>query len=73
VVPGVGDYEAKLMLDHGISSLRELAEAELEFLTSFPGISEDAANQVKQRARELEAEKQAQAAAAAEGAAPSGS
>jgi N utilization substance protein A len=73
VVPGVGDYEAKLMLDHGISSLRELAEAELEFLTSFPGISEEAAHQVKQRARELEAEKQAQAAAVAEGAAPSGS
>ncbi len=72
VVPGAGDYEAKQLLDHGISSLRELAEAEVEFLTAFPGISEEAAKQVKARARELEVQKQ-QAAAAAEGAAPSGS
>ncbi len=64
-VEGAGEYEAKLLLDHGIASLRELAEAETEFLSSIPGISEDAAQRVKARAAELDLEKQAAARAAA--------
>jgi N utilization substance protein A len=63
--PGAGEYEAKLLLDHGIASLRELAEAETEFLSSIPGITEEAARSVKARAAELDAEKQAAAQAAA--------
>jgi N utilization substance protein A len=65
-VDGAGDYEAKLLLDHGIASLRELAEAETEFLSSIPGISEEGARRVKARAAELDVEKQAAARAAAE-------
>jgi N utilization substance protein A len=65
-VDGAGEYEAKLLLDHGIASLRELAEAETEFLSSIPGISEEGAQRVKARAAELDVEKQAAARAAAE-------
>jgi N utilization substance protein A len=65
VAPGAGEYEAKLLLDHGIASLRELAEAETEFLSSIPGISEESAQRVKARAAELDLEKQAAARAAA--------
>ena len=65
VVPTAGEYEAKLLLDHGVASLEELAEAELELLTSIPGISEADAAAVKVRARELAVEKQKRAAEAA--------
>jgi len=69
VVPEAGEYEAKLLLDHGVASLDELAEAEIELLTSIPGISEVAATAVKARARELAVEKQKQAREAAAAAA----
>jgi len=65
VVPAAGEYEAKLLLDHGVASLEELAEAETELLTSIPGISEAAAALVRARARELAVEKQKRAAEAA--------
>jgi N utilization substance protein A len=66
--------EAKLLLDHGIASLDELAEAETDLLTSIPGITEAGAAGVKARARELAVEKQKRAreAAAAAAANPSG-
>jgi N utilization substance protein A len=76
VVEGAGEYEAKLLLDHGVASLEELAEAETELLTSIPGISEDGAASVKARARELAAETQKrarEAAVAAAAAAAAGS
>ncbi len=65
VVPAAGEYEAKLLLDHGVASLEELAEAETELLTSIPGISEADAASVRTRARELAIEKQKRAAEAA--------
>jgi N utilization substance protein A len=74
VVAGAGEYEAKLLLDHGVASLEELAEAETELLLSIPGISEEGAASVKAKARELAVEKQKRAreAAAAAAAAPGG-
>jgi len=65
VVPAAGEYEAKLLLDHGVASLEELAEAETELLVSIPGITEADAVSVKARARELAVEKQKRAAEAA--------
>ncbi|HXZ85397.1 MAG TPA: transcription termination factor NusA, partial [Myxococcota bacterium] len=67
-VEGAGDYEAKILLDHGVASLDELAEAEVELLTQIPGITEAGAQSVKARARELAIEKakrEREAAAAA--------
>ncbi|HTO71989.1 MAG TPA: transcription termination factor NusA [Myxococcota bacterium] len=56
-VQGAGDYEAKILLDHGVASLDELADAEVELLTQIPGFSEASAQAVKARARELAVEK----------------
>jgi N utilization substance protein A len=78
VVEGAGEYEAKLLMDHGVASLQELAEADIELLAAIPGVSESGAAQVKERAAQLAAEKaqreaeearqqQAEAAAAADG------
>jgi N utilization substance protein A len=77
VVAGAGEYEAKLLLDHGVASLQELAEADDALLTAIPGISETGAAQVRERAAQLAAEKaqreaeearqQAEAGQAAEG------
>ncbi len=57
IVEGAGEYEAKLLLDHGVASLDELAETEMELLVSIPGISEESAAQVRERARQLALEK----------------
>jgi N utilization substance protein A len=57
VVEGAGEYEAKLLLDHGVASLDELAQTESELLISIPGISEEGANQVRERAQQLAVEK----------------
>ena len=65
VVPGLGEYEAKVLLDHGIASLTDLAEAEAELLTTLPGISEEGAGAIKSRAAELAVEKKAAAEVAA--------
>ena len=43
VVPGAGEREAKVLLDHGIASLHELATAEPDVLTQLPGITEEGA------------------------------
>ncbi len=72
-VEGMGDYEAKLLLDNGVASLEELAEAETDLLTSIQGIDEAGAANVKARAHELALEKQRRAREAAAAAAnPSG-
>jgi len=71
VVASAGEYEAKLLLDHGVASLEELAEAETELLASIPGIAEADAESVRARARELAVEKQKRAAEAAAQAAAS--
>ncbi len=65
VVASAGEYEAKLLLDHGVASLEELAVAETELLISIPGITEADAASVRTRARELAVEKQKRAAEAA--------
>jgi N utilization substance protein A len=65
VVASAGEYEAKLLLDHGVASLEELAVAETELLISIPGITEADAAAVRTRARELAVEKQKRAAEAA--------
>ncbi|MCZ6823021.1 MAG: helix-hairpin-helix domain-containing protein, partial [Deltaproteobacteria bacterium] len=57
VVEGAGEYEAKLLLDHGVASLDELVQTETELLTSIPGISEEGANLVRERAQQLAVEK----------------
>ena len=33
-----GDYEAKQLMDHGVASLRELADAEQDLLLAIPGM-----------------------------------
>ncbi len=53
VVEGAGEYEAKLLLNHGVASLEELNQTETELLISIPGISESGAEQVRERAAEL--------------------
>ena len=57
IVEGAGEYEAKLLLDHGVASLDELAETDVELLVSIPGISEESAAQVRERAKQLALEK----------------
>jgi N utilization substance protein A len=57
VVEGAGEYEAKLLLDHGVASLGELAETETELLMSIPGVTEQGALAVQERAKQLGVEK----------------
>ncbi|MFQ5513388.1 MAG: transcription termination factor NusA [Myxococcota bacterium] len=57
VVEGAGEYEAKLLLDHGVASLTELAETPTELLVSIPGVSEEGAAAVRARAAQLAVEK----------------
>ena len=57
VVEGCGDPEADLLLQQGVTSLEDLADCQIEFLTSLPGIDEDGASQIRDRARELAVEK----------------
>ena len=67
VVEGAGEYEAKVLMDNGVASLAELAEAETELLTAIPGISEEGATAIKEEAQKLNVEKlEREAAAAAE-------
>src|SRR5262245_13923307 len=54
VVPTLGEHEAKLMLDHGVSSLRELADADQQLLMGLPGVSEQGAAAIRARALELD-------------------
>jgi N utilization substance protein A len=65
VVEGAGEYDAKILMDHGIASLEDLASADDDLLTSIPGISEESAVAVKERAGKLHLEKLEREAAAA--------
>jgi N utilization substance protein A len=65
VVEGAGEYEAKVMLDHGVASLAELAEAPDELLTAIPGISGEGARSIRARAAELHQRKLEETAARA--------
>jgi N utilization substance protein A len=72
VIDGLGEYEARVLLDHGVASLPDLAEAQDELLTQLPGIDAAGAQSVRERAAELQVEKlarEAEEAAAAEAAA----
>ncbi len=66
VVEGAGEYEAKLLLDHGVASLEELSETPCELLMSIPGVTEEGANAIRARAAELAVEKVERKAAEAE-------
>ncbi len=65
IVEGAGECEAKILMDHGIASLEDLANAEDDLLPSIPGISEESAVAVKERAGKLHLEKLEREAAAA--------
>jgi N utilization substance protein A len=68
IVPGCGEPEAELLLQRGITSLEDLARCEAELLFSLPGIDEEGAASIKQRAGELavvKAEEEARAIAEA--------
>ncbi|MBW2413968.1 MAG: transcription termination/antitermination protein NusA [Deltaproteobacteria bacterium] len=57
VVEGLGEHEAKILLDHGVASLDELSSAEDELLTTLPGVSEESATGIRQKASALYTEK----------------
>jgi transcription termination factor NusA len=64
VVEGCGDADAELLLQQGITSLEDLAECQVELLTSLPGIDEAGARAIQQRARELAERKKVEEEAA---------
>jgi N utilization substance protein A len=67
VVPTLGEHEAKLMLDHGVSSLRELADADQQLLMGLPGVSEQGAAAIRARALELDQQAREREREAAQG------
>jgi N utilization substance protein A len=60
VVEGCGDADAELLLQQGITSLDDLAQCQMELLTSIPGIDEEGARRIKQRAAELAVQRRAE-------------
>jgi transcription termination/antitermination protein NusA len=71
-VPSLGEPEAKLLLDHGIASLRELADADSQLLLSLPGVTEQGSAAIRARALELDQQaREREREAAAPGSAPS--
>jgi len=70
VAPGCGEPEGELLMQQGITSLEDLSRADLELLTSLPGVDEASARAIQKRAGELAVEKrrsdEANARAAAE-------
>ena len=57
VVEGCGEPEGELLMQWGITSLEDLARCDLEMLTQLPGIDENGARAIQQRAAELAAQK----------------
>jgi transcription termination/antitermination protein NusA len=53
VVEGWGEPEAEILLNQGVTSLDDLAMTPVEMLMQLPGIDENGAKAVKQRAAEL--------------------
>ncbi len=64
-VAGAGEYEAKILIDHGVASLEDLARAEVSFLATIPGIAEESAEAVVENAKRLHVLKQEREEAAA--------
>jgi N utilization substance protein A len=60
IVEGCGDADAELLLQQGITSLEDLANCDVDMLTQLPGIDEDGAASIKQRAAELALQKKQQ-------------
>jgi N utilization substance protein A len=60
VVEGCGEPEAELLLQQGITSLEDLSECAVDILTSLPGIDQDVAALIKERAAELVSVKSAE-------------
>ncbi len=52
-IRGIGRVRARLLINNGIRSLRDLASAPLEKLVSIPGIGERLALEIKRQAAEL--------------------
>ena len=57
VVEGCGDPEAEILLQQGVMSLEDLADCQIELLSSLPGIDDSGAALIRDRARELAVEK----------------
>ncbi|HEX5064964.1 MAG TPA: transcription termination factor NusA [Myxococcota bacterium] len=57
VAAGCGEPEGELLMQQGITSLEDLSRAELELLTSLPGVDEASARAIQKRAGELAVEK----------------
>ena len=57
VVEGCGDPEAEILLQQGVMSLEDLADCQIELLSSLPGIDDSGAALIRERARELAIEK----------------
>jgi N utilization substance protein A len=57
VVEGCGEPEADLLLQQGITSLEDLADCQMELLTSLPGIDTAGAQNIKERAAVLAVQK----------------
>jgi N utilization substance protein A len=57
VAPGCGEAEGELLMQQGITSLEDLAKADVEMLIQLPGVDEKSARAIQQRAGELAVEK----------------
>jgi N utilization substance protein A len=57
VAPGCGEPEGELLMQQGITSLEDLSRADLDLLTSLPGVDEASARAIQKRAGELAVEK----------------
>jgi N utilization substance protein A len=57
VAPGCGEPEGELLMQQGITSLEDLARADLDMLTQLPGVDEQSARAVQKRAGELAIER----------------
>ena len=69
VAPGCGEPEGELLVQQGITSLEDLARADVEMLTQLPGVDEKSARAIQQRAGELAVEKRRSEEASARAAA----
>jgi predicted RecB family nuclease len=72
VVPGAGEGHAEMLLQSGVTSLDDLARCSDELLTSLPGVDAAGAAAIRRRAGEVEAERVAAEARAAQEAAGPG-
>ncbi len=64
-VPGMTEMIAQVLINQGITSLEEVAEAPIEALASFPGIGQELAERLRAGAADPDVRAAAEAAAAA--------